>query len=99
SMVEEVLAQAGIGSLQIMEPLWRSTLEHILRQGPAQALTGPVVRNDVDTVRRHLQELKTEFPQFVLLYRHIGLRLLALARRQSPDADLSKMEELFADEF
>ncbi len=99
SMVEEVLKQAGIDSLEIMAPLWRSTLEHILQQGPAQALTGPVVRNDVDTVRRHLQEIKSEFPQFVPIYKHLGLRLLALARQQSPDADLSKMEELFTDEF
>jgi len=99
SMVEEVLKQAGIDSLEIMAPLWRSTLEHILQQGPAQALTGPVVRNDVDTVRRHLLEIKSEFPQFVPVYKHIGRRLLALARQQSPEADLSKMEELFTDEF
>ncbi len=99
SMVEEALKQAGIDSLEIMAPLYQSTLEHILQQGPAQALTGPVVRNDVDTVRRHLQEIKTGFPQFVPIYKHLGLRLLALARQQSPDADLSKMEELFTDEF
>jgi len=99
SMVEEVLKQAGIDSLEIMAPLWRSTLDHILQQGPAQALTGPVVRNDVDTVRHHLQEIKTGFPQFVPIYKHLGRRLLAVARQQSAEADLSRMEELFSDEF
>ena len=32
----------------------RAHLEHILRDGPVEALTGPVERGDVRTVARHL---------------------------------------------
>jgi predicted short-subunit dehydrogenase-like oxidoreductase (DUF2520 family) len=38
-------------------PLVRATLENVETLGPEAALTGPVARGDVDTVRRHLDAL------------------------------------------
>ena len=38
-------------------PLVRATLENVETLGPEAALTGPVARGDVDTVRRHLEAL------------------------------------------
>ena len=38
-------------------PLARATIEAIERQGPANAVTGPVVRGDADTVAAHLESL------------------------------------------
>lgn len=35
-------------------PLVRATVEHVIRTGPSAALTGPVARGDIDTVRGHL---------------------------------------------
>lgn len=42
-----------------LKPLVDSTLENIDQQGPAKALTGPVARGDVDTVKSHIQAMQT----------------------------------------
>ena len=41
-------------SLRVLLPLMRSTLDNLERQGLPEALTGPIVRGDTGTVRRHL---------------------------------------------
>ena len=47
---------AGVPAAALL-PLVHSTLENIETLGPGTALTGPVARGDVDTVRRHLDAL------------------------------------------
>lgn len=47
--------KAGVPSdtaLKMMAPLVRETVDNIFRVGPAQALTGPIARGDVETVAR-----------------------------------------------
>src|SRR5262249_15584904 len=49
--------KAGIpraASLKALEPLVRETVDAIFDKGPARALTGPIARGDVATVRRQL---------------------------------------------
>ena len=41
-------------------PLVRATVDNVDALGPADALTGPVARGDVDTVRRHLDALPAD---------------------------------------
>jgi predicted short-subunit dehydrogenase-like oxidoreductase (DUF2520 family) len=48
-----------------------------LERGPAAALTGPIRRGDVATVRRHLAALA---PEEQSLYRELGRVALRLAR-------------------
>jgi len=93
-LVQQILHRVDIESLQIMGPLWQTTLENILRQGPEQALTGPIVRGDVETVRRHLEEIKKEFPQLLKVYQDLGLCLLDLARKRSDKKAFATLEEL-----
>ena len=53
-----LVEQAGIdGDVagQALAILMRATVENIAAMGPEAALTGPVARGDVDTVRRHLE--------------------------------------------
>ncbi len=59
--MEEVARAAGVRKQNIravMLPLLRQTWANYLTQGAASAFSGPLVRGDVATVRRHLQELK-----------------------------------------
>ena len=49
-------------------PLARATLENAAALGPEAAVTGPVVRGDVATLRRHLEALETHAPEFLSLY-------------------------------
>ncbi len=50
-------------------------------QGPAQALTGPIVRGDSQTVKAHLAAM-TDAGIDTSLYRLLGSRTVALAQRR-----------------
>ncbi len=67
----EVMRLALIGLL-------RGTLENLERQSPESALTGPVSRGDVATVRRHFNALADK-PEALALYRLLSKRMLAMA--------------------
>jgi predicted short-subunit dehydrogenase-like oxidoreductase (DUF2520 family) len=57
--VERVAAAAGV-PLAAFEPLVRATIDNAFALGPREALTGPVSRGDVETVRRHLAAISAE---------------------------------------
>ena len=47
---------------QAVEPLIDATLANIREKGPIEALTGPIVRGDTNTVRAHLEALDAQLP-------------------------------------
>jgi predicted short-subunit dehydrogenase-like oxidoreductase (DUF2520 family) len=64
-----LLSGAGIEDAdRLIAPLFGASLDNALRNGDA-ALTGPVSRGDVDTVRTHLEVLAENSPQTVDAYR------------------------------
>lgn len=73
-------------------PLMRSNLEHLLETGPAAALTGPVERNDITTVHRHLEHLETAEQQ--MLYCQLSQKLVEMARQKHPEQDYGHLSEL-----
>ncbi len=62
-------------------PLVRSTLENVETLGPEAALTGPVARGDVDTVRRHLDALPDDEQP---AYRALAEQARRLSSREDP---------------
>jgi predicted short-subunit dehydrogenase-like oxidoreductase (DUF2520 family) len=60
-------------------PLVRGTVENVGRLGPVKALTGPVSRGDVTTLRLHGEALRTLPPDLRRLHRTLALRATALA--------------------
>ena len=65
-----------LGGTDAIVPLMRATVDNVERLGPHTALTGPIVRGDVSTVRAHLRAL----PQHLVeVYVANGRRALALA--------------------
>ncbi|MFJ1704616.1 Rossmann-like and DUF2520 domain-containing protein [Kitasatospora sp. NPDC088346] len=65
----ELLRTAGVAEPgQLLGPLLGAALDNTLRSGDA-ALTGPVARGDVGTVRRHLDQLATVAPDIGQAYR------------------------------
>jgi predicted short-subunit dehydrogenase-like oxidoreductase (DUF2520 family) len=75
-----LMAQAGVPedeALQAMLPLARGSLENLERMGPVLALTGPVSRGDLETIRLHLRTLE---PRERALYAAMGREILHLAR-------------------
>lgn len=86
AVAARLLKQAGIpdsDALPAILPLVRGTLDNIEQLGISAALTGPIARGDVDTVRRHLARLS---PQERTLYCALGLEALELAKAAGLDA-------------
>jgi predicted short-subunit dehydrogenase-like oxidoreductase (DUF2520 family) len=64
----EVLAAAGADDpAGTLRPLLTAALDNALDQGDS-ALTGPIVRGDVNTVRAHLADIRAEAPQTLTSY-------------------------------
>jgi predicted short-subunit dehydrogenase-like oxidoreductase (DUF2520 family) len=77
----ELMCRAGIArrtALEALSPLIRSTTANILLSGPESALTGPIRRGDVETVRRQLEALHDVTRA---LYIAAGQRTIPLAVR------------------
>src|SRR5437899_2520931 len=60
AVAQRLLRHAGLSDTEAWEalrPLVEGTLENLIRQQPVAALTGPVARGDVATIRRQLEAL------------------------------------------
>jgi predicted short-subunit dehydrogenase-like oxidoreductase (DUF2520 family) len=58
---EQVARKAGLDQVTAraaIAPILRQTVENYFEHGPAGAFSGPLVRGDVETVRRHLEVLR-----------------------------------------
>jgi predicted short-subunit dehydrogenase-like oxidoreductase (DUF2520 family) len=79
-----LLERAGLGptALDALLPLLRGTVENLARVGLPGALTGPISRADLATLRAHLDALRERAPEFLPLYRILGSRTVDLALRK-----------------
>ena len=94
-----LLKIAGVENPErLMTPLFSASLDNALRNGDI-AVTGPIVRGDVETVRRHISELEKSSPQTVDAYKSMG-RLTAqraLDAGQLSTNDAQHLLELLGD--
>ena len=68
----EILSASGVDDpAATLRPLLTAALDNALEHGDA-ALTGPIVRGDVGTVRAHLADLQANAPQSVASYVALG---------------------------
>jgi predicted short-subunit dehydrogenase-like oxidoreductase (DUF2520 family) len=80
---------------RIYLPMLRGAVENLQRQTPAAALTGPVRRGDVATLRAHLEAIPLEDRR---LYARLGLEALKLAREAGLDeAKAGEVERVLRD--
>jgi len=88
------------GSLAIYGGLIEQTLGNARALGISRALTGPMTRGDVGTLRRHLAELARHAPDVLPLYRAAAEREIALAEARAaigPET-AAEMRDLLAGE-
>ena len=88
---ERVGRAAGLTLAQtrkIMAPILQQTMNNYLKSGPATAFSGPIKRGDLETVRRHVRELK-RVPAALDVYR-------ALVRSVLRDLPGKNKKELLA---
>jgi len=96
TVAARLLAEAGIdreSAVAALVPLTRATLDNVAAAGLAGALTGPVARGDVATLRRHLSALRHQDAE---LYRAVGRETLRLAREAGlAEEKAERIAELF----
>lgn len=99
AVAERLALAAGIApdvARRLYLPLFRGAAAN-LEAGPAAALTGPVRRGDVETVRAHLSALA---PAYRALYLLLAREALALAREAGLDAEAAaRMAEALGETF
>jgi predicted short-subunit dehydrogenase-like oxidoreductase (DUF2520 family) len=69
-------------ALELMRPLVRGSVDNVFALGPAQALTGPVARGDIDLVKKQYAGLAAHDPELGGLYRELALATARLAGRE-----------------
>jgi predicted short-subunit dehydrogenase-like oxidoreductase (DUF2520 family) len=71
---KEVTTKAGI-PFEMLYPLIRETIDKALEEGPEKSQTGPAVRNDLNTIEKHM-ELLSFSPGLKKMYREISDSIL-----------------------
>lgn len=66
-------------------------IENVLEAGCDGALTGPIERNDIETVKKHIACMQNDD---VSLYKMLGTKLANIAVKKNPDKDYTQMMEL-----
>ncbi len=97
-IVQEVLVSLDIDrddGFAMMEPLLRGTLDNLEMTSPEEALTGPVVRGDLDTLRMHGQALRQHLPQLIPAYAALTVETVRLAVR-SGKLDPNRAEDVLS---
>jgi predicted short-subunit dehydrogenase-like oxidoreductase (DUF2520 family) len=83
-VVADVLESLGLDREEatgVMAPLLQGTLANLERGTPETALTGPVARGDIETIRRHLDALQGPLADRREVYRAIQREALRIAER------------------
>jgi len=79
-----LLRETGLGGREaagLLLPLLGMTMRNIETLGPERALTGPFVRGDVKTVRRHLESLPSK-GGYREIYKALGTKSLETAEKR-----------------
>jgi predicted short-subunit dehydrogenase-like oxidoreductase (DUF2520 family) len=69
-------------ALKAVLPLIKGTLHNVETLGIPDALTGPIMRGDVDTVRQHLAAMRKRTSHLVSLYQLLAQQTVAVAREK-----------------
>lgn len=88
-----LLEQCGFSrndALSALYPLALSNISNVFSKDTAQALTGPIERNDISTVKKHLECFDSETEK--QMYKAVSLRLIDVAQRKHPETDYSEIK-------
>ena len=80
----------------VLKTLFLNHCGAIAKSGPVKALTGPVERNDLSTVKKHMACLEKNESQ---LYALLSKALIEISKEKHIDSDYSAMEQLIYKEM
>ena len=93
AMSEQMLVECGFDAAdaqRALTPIVQGNVQHIVSEGTVEALTGPIERNDVETVKKHLDCLSGNTKE---VYRTVSREVLRVAKKRHVDVDYRGMEE------
>ena len=99
-MAIELLKETGITektAYEMLEPLVKNSVNSIFSNGCKEALTGPIERNDLETVKKHLAALENN-ALWNQAYQANGKLVLEVAKEKNPKCDYQKMQQLFQED-
>ena len=88
----DMLARCGLDHhfcQQAWHNLFLENAKNICNVGTLNALTGPVERNDANTIKQHLLNLPADIKP---LYQQLSTKLLNLSRQKHPNRDYHQLE-------
>ncbi len=95
--VAELLKTVGLEEkviVEILDPLLERTLLNIKNKGPVSSLTGPLVRGDLVTVKKHLSITRLH-PGLDRIYRAMAAEALKIARERGlPEGKIKALKRL-----
>lgn len=92
STSENLLKECGFdeeSAHKALVPIIKGNVKHILEDGVINALTGPIERNDTETIVKHLSVLEGNVRE---TYIAVSRQVLEIAKIKNKDRDYSKME-------
>lgn len=90
----ELLGECGFSDFQasgVLNALFLNNAKSICENGCSDALTGPVDRNDTDTVKEHLTVLDGDTEA---IYKLLSRKLITIAKQKYPDRNYDDLEKL-----
>ncbi len=84
------LGESPEEAYQAFLPLMVGALENIEEFGTAGALTGPIARGDVETIRAHVEQLKGLRSELTEAYKVLGRESVRIAVRGGLSAEKAK---------
>ncbi|MEP7325521.1 MAG: DUF2520 domain-containing protein [Gemmatimonadota bacterium] len=96
-VAQRIAGEAGIPAdiaIRMYQPLMEGAMANLAAMGPLQALTGPIRRGDLATLRIHLAALSARDRE---LYRIVGLAVLGVARAAGLTEERAQQVEALLD--
>ena len=90
NIAENIYKEIGIDDINIYKPLILNNINNIINYGSNKALTGPIIRNDYNTVLKHINNLSGND---LMVYKYLGLNLIKMSKEMT-DLDYTKIEKL-----
>lgn len=94
-IAQRLLADCGFSgdeAAAVLNPLFLGNAESVCRSGCLSALTGPVDRGDIATVRAHLAAL--DDTAISAVYRLLSAELISIAKQKYPDRPYRELEDV-----
>ena len=89
-IAENIFKEIGIDNKEIYIPLFENISKNIISNNSLNSLTGPIIRNDLETVKKHINNLDDNI---LMIYKYLGLHLIDMSQKRT-NLNYKELKEL-----